>query len=54
MVRWLSARGVARLRARIHLDNRASAGVALKLGLTVTAFAGELTWEGRTAPNPAR
>ncbi len=54
MVRWLSARGVARLPSRIHLDNRASAGVALKLGLTVTAFAGELTWEGRTAPNPAR
>ncbi|MGA9775148.1 MAG: GNAT family N-acetyltransferase [Candidatus Dormiibacterota bacterium] len=54
VVRWLGARGVARLRARIHPDNRASVGVALKLGLTATAFAGEVTWEGWSAPNPGR
>lgn len=52
MVSWLSAHGVARLRAHIHPGHDASMGVARAVGLQPTDVmeGGEVRWESAAGP----
>ena len=51
MVRWLLDQDVAEVRALVHPDHAASAGVAARIGLTRTAELedGEVVWRRRTS-----